>query len=93
MYHLFSGEHSIFSEAVLIKVEDGQEELGFITNRLIDSKKSWVFVPSVPIPISGRLTLIDDEHIKYLDLKPREAIKVIMTFGHGLENNSLKIKE
>lgn len=93
IFNLFSGENSIFREVVLVKVEDGQEELGFITNRLTNDNKSWVFVPSVPIPISGRLTLVDEDRIKYLELTPREAIKVIMTFGHGLEDGTLKIKK
>ena len=40
-----------------------------------------IFLPTTPNPTSGFLVLVPEEDMVYLDIKPEEAIRLIMSGG------------
>jgi len=79
------GKDAIFHEAVLIQSTDFQaEELGLVTNRIIDAEgkpKLVIFIPGVPNPTSGRLILLDEALVKRLAMPVNETLKALVSMG------------
>lgn len=79
------GKDAIFHEAVLIQSRDFQaEELGLVTNRIIDAEgkpKLVIFIPGAPNPTSGRLILLDEALVKRLAMPVNETLKALVSMG------------
>ena len=79
------GEDAIFNEVVLVpSINDNAEELGLVTNRMVDDSgatKLIIFVPTSPNPTSGRLVVMDERSIKPLDIPVNETLKALVSMG------------
>lgn len=79
------GKDAIFYETVLIPGKDYQsEELGLVTNKIIDNEgntKLVIFVPGVPNPTSGRLIVMDKKLVKPLAMSVNETLKSLVSMG------------
>ena len=79
------GKDAIFHEAVLVPSREFQsEELGLITNRILDDQgqpKLLIFIPSVPNPTSGRLIVMDPALVKPLAMPVNETLKALVSMG------------
>jgi uncharacterized membrane protein len=80
-----SGEDAIFNEVVLVpSLNDNAEELGLVTNRMVDDNgatKLIIFVPTSPNPTSGRLVVMDEASVKPLDIPVNETLKALVSMG------------
>jgi uncharacterized membrane protein len=52
-----------------------------VCNDLIGSKMISVLVPTTPNPTSGFLLMVNQADLIYLDMKPEDAIKYIISVG------------
>jgi uncharacterized membrane protein len=50
-------------------------------SRLTKSNLISVLVPTTPNPTSGFLLMVDQDDLIYLDMKPEDAIKYIISVG------------
>ncbi|MBC8877302.1 MAG: DUF502 domain-containing protein [Planctomycetes bacterium] len=79
------GEDAIFQEVVLVPGRDNQsEELGLVTNRVLDqdgSTKLLIFVPASPVPTTGRLVVMDPETVRPLEMPVSETLKALVAMG------------
>lgn len=85
----FLGSSNKFSKVVLIEYpHDGVYALAFKTNEapnslceLVGKKMVSVFIPTTPNPIGGFHLMIPVEKVKETDLRPEEALKLILSAG------------
>ena len=79
------GKDAIFYEVVLLPSKDMQsEELGLVTNRVLDKEgkeKYVIFIPGVPNPTSGRLVIMPGEGVRSLSMPVNEALKALVSMG------------
>ena len=79
------GQEGIFAHVVLIPDETGRMQmLGFSSGAGIDGDPGvWcVFVPASPNPTSGRLYFVPATSCRMLDMKPQEALKLLISGGN-----------
>lgn len=88
------GQDAIFYEAVLVPAkEPNAEELGLVTNRIVDEKgnaKLVIFVPGAPNPASGRLLVVDRDSVKPISMPVSETLKALVSIGKT--DISLKVR-
>jgi uncharacterized membrane protein len=82
-----SGDHheGIFARVVLVPDESGRMRmLGFSSGRPIEGDPGvWcVFVPASPNPTSGRLFFVPAAQCVTVDMRPQEALKLIISGGN-----------
>jgi uncharacterized membrane protein len=78
-------QEGIFAHVVLVPDDAGRGcVLGFTSGHAIDGDPglSCVFVPNSPNPTSGRLYFVPTTRCIRLDMKPQEALKVIVSGGN-----------
>ena len=79
------GEDAIFQEVVLVPGRNDQsEELGLVTNRVLDedgSTKLLIFVPASPAPTTGRLVVMDPGAVRRLEMPVSETLKALVAMG------------
>jgi uncharacterized membrane protein len=79
------GEDAIFQEVVLVPSRSHDAlEIGLVTNRARDPdgvERLYVFVPGAPNPADGRLLLMEEAHLKRLDVPVSEAMKNLLSVG------------
>ena len=84
--HSFLGDKKFFSQSVLVQFPDrGYEKLGFVTQdppTFIDQgeEKIVVYLPH-SFQISGEMVVVPKTNVRYLDLPPEVALKLIMSAG------------
>ena len=82
----FLGDKKFFSQSVLVRFPDrGYEKLGFVTQdppTFIDrgEEKIVVYLPH-SFQISGEMAVVLKTNVRYLDLPPETAFKLIMSAG------------
>lgn len=75
----------IFARVVLVPDESGaMRMLGFTSGRPVEGDPGlWcVFVPASPNPTSGRLFFVPVERCLTIDMRPQEALKLIISGGN-----------
>jgi uncharacterized membrane protein len=75
----------IFARVVLIPDESGwMRVIGFSSGRAIEGDPGvvCVFVPAAPNPMTGRLYFVPVESCIAVDIKPQEALKLIISGGN-----------
>ncbi len=86
---LFSKEKLNFNQVVLIEYPSREiYSIGFLTSEVPEKvtgdssrKLFYVFVPHTPSPLTGFLTLVAKDRLKFLDISVEEAIKIIISGG------------
>ncbi len=86
---LFSSEKLNFRQVVLVEYPSREiYSIGFLTNDVppkISGETSrelcYVFVPHTPSPLTGFLTLVPKDRLKFPDITVEEAIKIIISGG------------
>lgn len=84
--HSFFGEKKFFSQAVLVDFPKlGYKKIGFVTQGSAafiegEQEKMVVYLPH-SFQISGEMIVVSKEHVKFLDLPPETALKMIMSAG------------
>ena len=74
-----------FSKVVLVNVfETKTKMLGFISEEH-PNEKYTVFVPTAPNPTNGFLFHVYGEQLEFLDVKPEEAMRVVIGVGLGAD--------
>jgi uncharacterized membrane protein len=77
-----SSQGTAFKQVVLVPFpKTGVYALGFVAGPSLDPKAISVLVPTTPNPTSGFLLFYKKEELIYLEMKPEEAIKYILSFG------------
>ncbi|HVR63278.1 MAG TPA: DUF502 domain-containing protein [Polyangia bacterium] len=79
------GHEGIFAHVVLIPDESGAlRMLGFTSGEALDGDPDvcCVFVPASPNPTSGRLYFVPVRRCLPLDLRPQEALKILISGGN-----------
>jgi uncharacterized membrane protein len=79
------GVFGMFAHVVLVPDEAGRGcVLGFTSGHSIegDPRVSCVFVPASPNPTSGRLQFVPSGRCIKLDLRPQEALKLLISGGN-----------
>jgi uncharacterized membrane protein len=79
------GVFGMFAHVVLVPDEAGRGcVLGFTSGHSIegDPRVSCVFVPASPNPTSGRLQFVPSNRCIKLDLRPQEALKLLISGGN-----------
>ena len=82
----FLGDKKFFSQSVLVRFPDrGYERLGFVTQdppAFMDKgeEKIVVYLPH-SFQISGEMVIVPKANVRYLDLAPEIALKLIMSAG------------
>jgi uncharacterized membrane protein len=79
------GVFGMFAHVVLVPDEAGRGcVLGFTSGHSIegDPRVSCVFVPASPNPTSGRLQFVPQSRCLKLDLRPQEALKLLISGGN-----------
>jgi uncharacterized membrane protein len=79
------GKFGIFARVVLVPDEAGRGcVLGFTSGHAIegDPRITCVFIPASPNPTSGRLQFVPSSRCIQLDLRPQEALKLIISGGN-----------
>lgn len=77
---LGQGDFSSFKEAVLFEYpRSGSYTIGFITNHIEDKVAVYIF--SAPNPFTGKLFIVPEEDVTYLDLSVEEGIKMVISMG------------
>jgi uncharacterized membrane protein len=79
------GKFGIFARVVLVPDEAGRGcVLGFTSGHAIegDPRISCVFVPASPNPTTGRLQFVPTARCIALDLRPQEALKLLISGGN-----------
>jgi uncharacterized membrane protein len=79
------GVFGMFAHVVLVPDEAGRGcVLGFTSGHSIegDPRVSCVFVPASPNPTSGRLQFVPQSRCIKLDLRPQEALKLLISGGN-----------
>ncbi len=86
---LFSKEKLNFSQVVLVEYPSREiYSMGFLTNEVPEKiagdssrKLYYVFVPHTPSPLTGFLTLVPRDRLRFMDISVEEAIKIIVSGG------------
>ncbi len=74
------GDFSSFKEAVLFEYpRPGSYTVGFITNHIDDKVAVYIF--SAPNPFTGKLFILPEEDVTYLDMSVEEGIKMVVSMG------------
>jgi len=74
------GSFSSFKEVVLIEYpRPNSHTLGFVTNHI--GNKVSVYIFTAPDPFTGRVILLPEEDVTYLDMKVEEGMKMIISMG------------
>jgi uncharacterized membrane protein len=79
------GSFGIFAHVVLVPDENGRGTvIGFASGHAIDGdpRTLCVFVPATPNPTTGRLLFVQQDRCIKLDLRPQEALKLIISGGN-----------
>ena len=79
------GHEGIFAHVVLIPDESGVlRMIGFTSGEMLegDPDVCCVFVPASPNPTSGRLYFVPARHCQRLDMRPQEALKLLISGGN-----------
>jgi len=86
---LFVSGTSSFKQVVMVPFpREGIYALGFITSdspntcsRRVGKELVSVLIPTTPVPTSGFLLMIPKDKLVYVDVRPEEAIKYIVSCG------------
>ncbi len=89
-------ERTVGKKEAVVMVEfprKGSYSLGFLTSKIPiisgDKKYYKVFIPTTPNPTSGFLIFVEEHSLKFLDISPEEAIRIIVSGGIGQNMDSL----
>ena len=78
----FSSSTSAFKQVVMVPFpQKGVYAIGLISGGSLGSSLISVLVPTTPNPTSGFLLMYKKEDLIYLDMKPEEAFKYILSCG------------
>jgi len=95
---LLSDQLKIFKNVVLVEYpRRGIYSIGFagneisaeISKKMSEKKLCNVFVPTTPNPTSGVFLLVPEEDLTFLKMSSEEALKLIVSFGKVLPENSM----
>lgn len=78
-------KHKLLRKPVIVDVDAGIREIGFMTTEYHDFKADdevVVFVPGVPIPASGRLLFVKREQVAMLPCDSGEVFRTLLTLGN-----------
>ncbi len=76
------GGEGMYARVVLVPGEaSGTRLLGF-TDGVSRQGVTCVFVPATPNPVVGRLHLVPDEHLSFLDVSVEDAFKMLISTGN-----------
>ncbi len=79
----FNRDKMPFSQVVLIDpFGSGSQMTGFVTDEL-ESDWYTVFVPTAPNPTNGFVFHVKAEKVRFLNVKPEEAMRSIIAMGSG----------
>jgi uncharacterized membrane protein len=82
MKNFLSSQGTAFKQVVLVPFpKTGIYALGFIAGPSLDQATLSVLVPTTPNPTSGFLLFYKKEDLIFLEMKPEEAFKYILSFG------------
>ena len=74
------GSFSSFKEVVLFEYpRPGSHTIGFVTNHIGDSVSVYIF--SAPNPFTGKLFILPEEDVNYLDMSVEQGIKLVVSMG------------
>lgn len=74
------GDFSSFKEAVLLEYpRPDSYTIGFVTNHI--GEKVAVYIFSAPNPFSGKLLILPEQDITYLDMTVEEGMKMVISGG------------
>ena len=74
------GKFSSFKDTVMFEYpREGSYTIGFITNHIGDNVAVYIF--SAPNPFTGKLFLVPEEDVTYLDITIEEGIKLVVSMG------------
>ncbi|MBN2479304.1 MAG: DUF502 domain-containing protein [Parachlamydiales bacterium] len=97
---LFVTDKNSFKQVVMVPFpKEGSYSIGFISRSspetCSDSANEdliTIFIPTTPNPTTGFLLLFKKDELIYLDMKPEEAIKYIVSCGVILPEKTIKNK-
>ncbi len=86
---IFKADQTTFRQVVMVPFpQKGMYALGLVSrdapqdcSDLVGSRLISVLVPTTPNPTSGFLLLVDHDDLIYLDMRPEDAIKYIVSVG------------
>ena len=84
----FFGQGKVpFSKVVAVDVfNTGTQMIGFVSAEVNEGKGMYsIFVPTGPNPTNGFIFLVEKEQVTLLDIKPEEAMRMIIGVGTGSE--------
>jgi len=72
-----------FSQVVLVEAFGNETRMyGFVADEH-ENGKITVFVPTAPNPTNGFIFYLERDQVEYLDVKPEDAIRMIISIGTG----------
>src|SRR6056297_791178 len=84
------GAFSSFEEAVMFEYpRPGSYTVGFVTNHIGDKVAIYIF--SAPNPFTGKLFLLPEEDVTYLDMTVEEGIKLVVSMGISSPDNDGRV--
>lgn len=82
--HFFWGDKKFFSKVVLVSFPAaGYKKIGFVTQEAFlgrDQNQVVVYLPN-SFQIAGTMIIVPKENIEILDMKPEDALKLILSGG------------
>jgi uncharacterized membrane protein len=80
------GSEGIWARVVLVEIEGGGQTLGFTSGRPLKNMPNHlaVYIPSAPLPTTGRICLFPIARCTLLDMSNEEAFKMILSGGNYL---------
>lgn len=88
-----TGDKMPFSEVVEVDVfNTGTRMIGFISDQMEDGRYS-VFVPTGPNPTNGFIFILDKNQLTKSDVRPEEAMRIVVGVGTGASDLFSRIKK
>lgn len=79
------GKDAIFKQVVLVPNGESEgEELGLVTNEVVDASGKpmfMVFVPGAPTPTAGRMVVIAPHLVRKVNMQVNDALKCLVAVG------------
>ncbi len=74
------GSFSSFKEVVLFEYpRPGSHTIGFVTNHIGESVSVYIF--SAPNPFTGKIFILPEKDVTYLDMSVEQGIKMVISMG------------
>jgi uncharacterized membrane protein len=72
-----------FTQVIEVDVfSNGTRMIGFISEEMPDGRYS-VFVPTGPNPTNGFIFLVNRDQLRFVDMRPEEAMRTVVGVGTG----------